>query len=240
VNRNNFKHFIAQVLAFPYWMKAALSWELNKNIDQNDDIAIVYTSYKPVLTFKGSDELRTGNAGFDTNIHNILELSAKDYSIAEISLDTYLTLEEVSSYFLMCIKEGYLENPGNQSVLLTAMYLSGKYKTGEFLTKCKKITDEQLLTAINVDINSKNNRKFGEILCDLGYISKCGITSVLELKQEAKKRFVLDYNEVPKSDTDFAKMSDKYKQKIEELQTENRKLKTKLNKLLTMVKTNDY
>lgn len=240
MNRNNFKHFTEQISKFPNWMKSVLAVEFARNIDLGNDTSYIFTSYRPVLSFKGSSELRLKKTGFDTNIYNILELSAKNYSIAEISLDTYLTLEEISSYFIMCVKEGYLEKPENKTVLSAAMFLSGKYKIGEFLAECNKITDEQLERAVNIDINSKNNRKFGKILSDLGFIKENDLSSVLTLKEEAKKRFVLDYNEIPKSDADFAKMSDKYKQKIEELQTENKKLKTKLDQLLAMVKTNAY
>lgn len=240
VNRKNYKHFIDELSRFPNWIKSLVSAELAKTATTSDKSVYSFTEYRPILTFKGSCELKMRNTGFDVNIYNILDLIAKDYSIAEISLDTYLTLEEIASYFLMCISEKYLEKPENSQILSVANYLSGRYKIGEYLVSTKVISEKQLEKAIEVDLNSKNNRKFGQILIDLGFIKEESLKAIILLKDEAKKRFILDYHEVPKSEFAYANMADEYKKKIDDLQAENKKLKAKLNQLLAMVKTNEY
>ena len=59
------------------------------------------------------------------------------------------------------------------------------------------------------------------------------------IKEEAKKRFILDHNEVPKINQEYSKEIDSYKKQIEELTKENKILKTRLEQLLAMVKKND-
>ena len=85
----------------------------------------------------------------------------------------------------------------------------------------------------------KNNKKFGQILIDSGLITKTQLDKILALKEEAKKRFVLDHNEIPVIKQVYSKLSDDYKQKIDLLEHENKQLKMKLNQLLTMVRNND-
>ncbi len=240
VNRKNYKHFIDELLRFPDWVKSLVSTELRQKSGNSDDSVYSFTQYRPTLTFKGSCELKLKNTGFDVNVYNILDLVSKDYSIAEISLDTYLTLEEIAAYFLMCITERYLEKPENFQILAVANFLSGRYKIGEYLVSTKVISEKQLSQAIEIDLNSKNNRKFGQILIDLGFVKDEDLKSIISLKEDSKKRFILDYHEVPKSEIAYANMADEYKKKIEDLQAENKKLKAKLNQLLSMVKTNEY
>ena len=76
-------------------------------------------------------------------------------------------------------------------------------------------------------------------MVDLGLISQKQFDKILSLKEEAKKRFVLDHNEVPKINQEYAKIADKYEKQIEDLKKENLMLKNKLNQLLAMVKNND-
>jgi len=116
----------------------------------------------------------------------------------------------------------------------------GSRKILQFSNQLKLYFEKQLEKAIEVDLNSKNNRKFGQILIDLGFIKEESLKTIILLKDEAKKRFILDYHEVPKSEFAYANMADEYKKKIDDLQTENKNLKAKLNQLLAMVKTNEY
>ena len=62
--------------------------------------------------------------------------------------------------------------------------------------------------------------------------------AVLQLKEEAKKRFILDYNTVPKPETTFSNENQKYEEEIAKLKDENLKLKRKMLQLLELVKRN--
>lgn len=237
MNRRNFNQFLGKISKFPNWMKTILSKELSNQI--TNDTIYIYTTYRPVLTYKGSYELKCRQTCFDSNIYNILELIKKDYSLCEISMDTYLTMEEISSYFLLCLNSGYLEKPENPSIVNLANFIAGKTRTGEYLYHSNIITKEQLSQAANVDTQYKSGRKFGQILYDLGFAQKQYMENLFNFKEESKKRFVIDYNEIPDSIRKYSKEEDIYKKEIEDLRLENKKLKTRLNQLLLLVKTND-
>lgn len=237
MNRRNFNQFLGKISKFPTWIKNILSKEIS---DPNaNDTIYTYTTYRPVLTYKGSCELTLKKDGFDRNIYNILELIEKDYSLGEIALDTYLTLEEISSYFLLCLNSGYIEKPEEISIVNLAEFLAGKTRTGEFLKENNIITNEQLSETINIDNQAKSDRKFGQILSDMGFVDKTFMENLFKFKEESKKRFIIDYNEIPESIQPYAKLEDKYKKEIDDLQKENKKLKKQLNQLLLLVKTND-
>lgn len=237
MNRRNFKQFLGKISKFPDWMKTILYQELSTQL--TNDTIYTYTTYKPVLTYKGNCELKSEQKNFDRNIYNILELIEKDYNICEISMDTYLTLEEISSYFLLCVNSGYIEKPEHPYIMNMANFIAGKTRTGEYLSENKIISSEQLSKAIDVDKQTKSNRKFGQILSDLGFTDKQYINNLFKFKEESKKRFIADYGEIPETNRQYANTEDKYKKEIEDLQTENKQLKTKLNQLLLLVKTND-
>lgn len=237
MNRRNFNQYLGKISKFPSWIKDILSKEIS-NQNTNDTI-YTYTTYRPVLTYKGGCELTAKKDGFDRNIYNILELIEKDYSIGEISMDTYLTLEEISSYLLLCINSNYIEKPQNPSIISLANFIAGKTRTGEFLKDNNIITNEQLSESIKVDNQAKSNRKFGQILTDMGFVDKSYMENLFNFKEDSKKRFIADYNEIPESIQQYSKKEDKYKKEIEDLQLENKKLKKQLNQLLLLVKSND-
>ena len=60
------------------------------------------------------------------------------------------------------------------------------------------------------------------------------------LKEEAKKRFILDYNTVPKPETAFSNDTQKFEEEIANLKDENLKLKRKMLQLLELVKRNGH
>ena len=65
------------------------------------------------------------------------------------------------------------------------------------------------------------------------------LKAILILKDESKKRFILDYNTVPKPETQFSSDNQKYEEEIAVLKDENIKLKRKMLQLLELVKRND-
>ena len=57
-------------------------------------------------------------------------------------------------------------------------------------------------------------------------------------EEEAKKRFVIDYNLVPDAERGYNSEGEKQSAEVEALQEENKKLKEKLVQLLQLVKKN--
>ena len=115
-----------------------------------------------------------------------------------------------------------------------AGFIAGKFRTGEYFAKKGLITDEQLEKAVNE--SSKSQKKFAEILVDMGFITQDDVNAMLTFKEESKKRFILDYNEVPKGESEFCDKEEMFKNEIAELKAENAKLKRKISQLLDIVK----
>lgn len=213
--------------------------KLSEDIDKDEDIAYIFATYRPVLTYKGKCELDYKKSNFDANIYNILKYADTDSSISDVVLNTYMSMEEIANYFLFCVDEGYMQIPDDSRILNIAGLLAGKYSTGEYLVNNGTISTEQLNDAVGSFKNEKTPKKFGQFLVDLGLISQKQFDKIISLKEEAKKRFVLDHNEVPKINQEYTKATDSYEKQIEDLKKENLMLKNKLNQLLTMVKNND-
>ncbi len=235
MNRNFLSQFLSKISNFPTWAKEIIYNQLSEEVTQDNPV-YEFSQYKPVLTYKGRCELDFRKSGFDTNIYNILQSSDNDCSISDIVLNTYLSMEEVAKHFLFCVDEGFFEIPDNSQILNIAGFLTGKYRTGEYLVNSGTLSANQLDNAISQQQNSSSDKKLGQHLIDLGFITKKQIDFIIKLKEEAQKRFILDHNEVPKVESNEIEI---YKKKIEALQTENKQLKTKLEQLLVLVKRND-
>lgn len=234
---NKFELFMKRVSDMPLYIKQLVYSRLfdeMKNFDCQDVLkdGESFSSYVPTLTFKGEAELSQKKSGFDGNIYRFLEYLKMGLSISEISVNTFLTLEETAKLFLFCLDENLIEKPEN-NIFSTAEYLSGKIRLGEYLVNTKRITDEQLSVAVD---KIKTNKKLGEILTDLGYLTSNDIKAILMLKSEAQKRFVLDCDVVPKTQMECLSSESRLEEEISTLKSENKKLKSQLAKLLELVK----
>ncbi len=239
LKRNFLTQFLNKISGFPGWIKEIIYIKLSEDIDKDNQLAYTFATYKPILTYKGRCELDFKKSGFDTNIYNILDASDNDCSISEMILNTYMSMEEIAGYFLFCVDEGYFELPDNSQILNIAGFLVGKYRTGEYFVKDGIISENELDTAIKTQENDTHHKKFGQYLIDLGLITQKQLDTVIHIKEEAKKRFILDHNEVPKITQEYSNEIDSYKKQIEDLKNENTKLKSRLEQLLTMVKKDD-
>ena len=241
MKKNIFTTFLDKVEDFPVWIKQIICLKLSEGIkaqvcekflEENSDE--IFSLYVPILTFKGSEEIKKRNTGLDANLYNFLSYCENGASVLEISLNTFLSMEEVAKYFIFCMEQGFVERPENVEIEAMAGFISGKFRTGEYFAKKGLITGEQLEKAI--DESSKSEKKFAEILVDMGFITQEDVSSMLTFKEEAKRRFILDYNAVPKGQSEFCDKEEMYKNEIDELRAENEKLKKKISQLLDIVK----
>ncbi len=244
MKKNIFNTFLSKIDNFPLWIKQIIFLKLSDDIKSHvcekflkENSEDIFSLYKPTLTFKGSEELKNKSCGLDLNIYNFLEYCENNSNILEISLNTFLSMEEVAKYFIFCIEQGYIEQPENIEIQAMAGFIAGKFRTGEYFRQKGAITDEQLEKAVN--ISAKSQKKFAEILVDLGFITKDDVSAMLTIKEEAKKRFILDYNTVPQGKNEFCDKEEMYKKEIADLKTENEKLKKQISQLLEIIRKDD-
>ncbi len=198
----------------------------------------IFSTYVPTITFKGKTELAERVCGFDNNTYNFLQCCAENFSILEISVNTFLSMEEVAKYYELCLEQNFIKNPNSLEIRAMAGYISGKFRLGEFFKQKGIIDVDQHRVALLKYQEETNNKKFGEVLVSLGYVTEDDLKAILILKEEAKKRFILDHNVMPKPETTFIDDNQKYQNEIDALKEENNKLKRKLLQLLDLVKKN--
>lgn len=239
---NTFDLYLKKILNAPLWIKQVIYLKLTKEMRENlceEDLKNfsdnILSTFVPILTFKGKTELTDKKCGLDNNIYSFLKYCEKGYSMLEISVNTFLSMEETSKYLQFCIEQEFVKTPDVKLYALLG-FIAGKLRVGEYLEKTGIITSEQLETALE---KQHDNEKLGETLISLGFITQKDLKALCILKEEAKKRFILDYNSIPDTKTVFSSDNAKYENEINKLKEENLKLKQKMSSLLRLVKNNE-
>ena len=237
---NLFENFLNKILNTPLWVKQIIYLKLSEQMkeyscDKSINKECMFNAFCPTLTFKGKNELVERKCGFDGNTYNFLQYCEKGYSILEISVNSFLSMEETAKCYEFCLEQGFVEEPISKEIKALAEYISGKTRLGEYLLSLGKLTQEQLDSALDIQ-KDKDDKKLGEVLAELKYVSKEELKSIIILKDEAQKRFVLDYNSIPSSKSIYSDENKKYENEILLLKSENKKLKQQLHQLLEFAK----
>ncbi len=236
-------------MVLPLWVKQVLYVKLKEDMQKHNCVEFLDKSsdkllalYSPLLTYAGKDELLKKNAGLDANIYTFLKLCSADYTILDISLNMFLTMEETSKYFMFCIEQGYVERPESNEIYAMAGFISGKFKTGEYFQSNKTLSMMQVQEGLSeqkkIDSYGGKHLKFLEVLDTIGLLKEDDYKIIFLLQEEAKKRFVIDYNLVPDAERGYNSEHEKESAEVEALKEENKKLKEKLVQLLHLVKRN--
>ena len=244
MKNNIYNNFINKILDFPLWIKQILYLKLSKDMQNNScekflqNSNNIFVTYIPILTYKGQNELSDKNCGFDNNLYNFLQYCLDGYSLAEISANTFLSLEEVAKIFEFCIEQEFVEMPDATELCAITGYLSGKLRLGEYLLQIGILNEQQLNETIELS-NNQNEQKFGEILINKNYVKPEDLKAILILKSESGKRFILDCKNLPEINSEYTNIDKKIQNEISSLKDENKKLRNKIENLLELVKQND-
>ena len=247
MKKNIFDLYMNKLLELPLWITQVIYVKLRddmrhqhceKFLDANENE--IFSLYKPVLTYNGRTELMQKNCGLDANMYSFLNLCNADYSILEIALSMYLTMEEAAKYFIFCVEQKYLERPESDEVYAMAGFISGKFKTGEYLMHNQKLSFTQVQSALTKQnrINSSGSTrlKYAEVLYSMNLVDKNDTDMIFTLQKEAKKRFILDYTSAPTANRVYMSVEEKSSEEVEKLKNENKMLKLKLMQLLKIVR----
>lgn len=248
VKKNLFELFMGKLLAYPLWVKQAVYYRLFLDMQENycerfiiKNADGIFALNVPTLSFSGKTELWERKCGMDTNIYNFLRLAGEGYNILEISLNTFLSIEETAKHFIFCLEQGYIEKPEKDEVYAMGGFIAGKFRTGEYYLQNGSITIDQLDTAVMTQRrldDCMEHKLFGKILVELGFITEKNVQTLFTLKADAKRRFILNYDIVPKSELI---QSDKelLEAKIRLLENENEALKRKMIQLSHLIRKQD-
>ena len=248
MKKNLFELFMGKLLAYPLWVKQAVYYRLYLNMKENycerfviNNADNLFAFYNPTVTFKGKTELWDRTSGLDSNIYNFLRLCVEGYSILEISLNTFLSMEEAAKNFMFCLEQNFIEKPESDEVYAMGGFIAGKFRTGEYYKINGSITIDQLdqavMTQRNLD-DRMEHKLFGKILVDLGFITEKNVQTLFTLKADAKQRFILDYSLVPETEL-VTSEKERLLAKIELLEKANDALKRKMTHLLHLMAKDD-
>ena len=248
VKRNLFKLFINKLLAYPLWVKQVVYYRLYQNMKENyceryiiKNIDHLFAMHVPTLTFQGKNELWDKSGGLDNNIYNFLKFVHSEYNILEISLNMFLSIEEVAKYYIFCLEQNYIEAPEAEEIYAMAGFIAGKFPTGDYFLKDGSITIDQLDVALAEQrrlAERGQHELIGKILVRLGFITQESVKTLFKLKADSRKRFVLNPETFPDSElpvNDVKKLEDE----IKALKNENNALKQTMSRIIDMVKKYD-
>ena len=117
MKKNIFELFLDKVFNVPFWVKIVMYLKLAdemkeqafENMLQNNRDEI-FATFVPTITFKGKTELSERKYGLDNNIYNFLQCCLNEYSMLEISVNTFLSMEEIAKYYELCLEQTLLKN----------------------------------------------------------------------------------------------------------------------------------
>lgn len=248
MSKNILGLFLEKLLSYPLWVKQILYLRLYQNLSlslSEDFIEVkeedIFHLYVPDLSFTGKTEMEERKGGYDTNIYNFLTNVSEGLSILEISMNNFWTMEEVSKYYMFCLEQDYIKTPSSSHIYAMAGFMAGKFRTGEYFKRIGKINVDQLEKTIIAQkeyAQKGESLKMAEVMISLGYITEKDTTSLMTIKEEAKKRFILDMGILPKEVNNAPSDLKYYDDEITALKEKNRVLKEQLSKILAFVKKN--
>lgn len=248
---NAFKSLIQRIFELPLWIKQIIYFELNEEF-KSSSISNGLVSckkeellqiYVPKITFLGKKELESRVKDLDPNIYKFLEGVLQNLNIIEMAVNNGWSLAECSTYFVNALNAEFLVSPESPCIKGTALYMSGIIRLGEYFVKLGKISIEQLDEALRtqryIEESVGDRTALGEILINLGFITKADTEGILLLKEESKKRYIPELNPhiripAPTSNNSPSNGSDppKADEQIAKLIRENNQLKDQLRKIL--------
>ena len=243
MKKNLLNNFIEKLKSFPLWVKQVIFLYLYQDLQTkiSDDFInkeendVLYL-YVPELSYIGKTEMEERAKGFEPNLYSFLECTEEGMSIMEVALNNFWTLEEVCKYFMTAVDADLIKAPIPVKIIAMAGFMSGRFRTGEYFKRVGKINVDQLEMTIRKQkelVEQGVKSKIAQVMIDLGYITEKDTTSLIIMKEEARKRFILDTSIIPEGVTTN---DSKYLAQIDELKKQNLILKAKLTKLLSMFK----
>ena len=243
LKKNLLNNFILKIKEFPLWIKQVIFFYLWQDLrsliskdflfQEEKDLLHIYV---PELSYVGKTELEERAKGLEPNVYTFLEAVEEGMSIMECALNHFWTLEETCKYFLAAADIDLIKAPIPVKIIAMSGFMAGRYRTGEYFKRVGKINVDQLELTIRRQkelAEQGQQTKIAQIMIDLGFITAKDTESLMVIKDEAKKRFILDSSIIPDGVT---ANDSKYLKEIDELKKQNLVLKAKLTKLLSMFK----
>ena len=242
--------FIKSMQNLPMWVKQVLAAELSEDLNSKladftslMDGENLFQYLCPKTTVKGKSELTEKKMSFSDAYYVFLkDCIDAQCSIFEVTLKNNWALSDAAKIFIKLYELEFIIVPGEKTEVNIALgaFIANKIKTGEFLKKIGKIDAVQLEQALRYQkqLNEEGRHmKMVSILIKMGFITDKGLDSLIQLKEESKRRMpsniginTAELNNPDEVNDNILRMQ----KEISRLENENLIMKKHLKKLLHM------
>lgn len=245
----SFGSLLKSLLSLPLWIKQVVYSELKSNLESsaargtldlvNKDECLQL--YIPQITFLGRKELETKSRKLSPAAYKFLEGADRTNRIIDICIENGWTLESCSKLLLTCLDQELIVPSRSAIINGTAQYLAGRIRLGEYLIKLNKVSidnlDQALRTQKYIEHSIGETTGLGEVLINLGYITKNDTESILFLKEESMKKYAIEELESSNSFKSseiihLATENLELKATIKRFMAENEQLRDQIRKIL--------
>lgn len=187
--------------ALPLWIKQVLYVQLRQELTKiltkttmdaygEHDILQLWV---PQLNITGRTELERPSGKVSMDVLKVVHWANQGKNVMNICIVIQCTLEQCSLLLFSAIEQGLILPPTSIEVQATLLYMSSKIRLGDYLVKTGRLKFEQLDQALRtqqyIQESLGERTGIGNILINLGYISRQDCEAILFLKEESKKPF---------------------------------------------------
>lgn len=245
--QKNSELFLNNVYALPLWVRQVVYIKTEEMLSRElDDFLELLNPKEPLqfvipkITFKGKRELEERSANLSDQFYTFLDNCTDNFDIFEITLRNFWTLSETAAIFVRAVEKEFIEIPQCERNYVIIQFLANKIRTGELLKRLGKIDVIQLENSIREQKKRNeagDNIRIADVMISLGYITEKDIKIILLFKDESKKRFIMGLGLASlkmDNQTTVAQVYQNMQKELKRLEQENRILKSRLRKLLSI------
>jgi hypothetical protein len=193
-----------QLRHLPLWMKQVVYTEMKVDLEASISKNTLDSFERdhclqlmiPYLSIKGSQEYHQPTGRYPQAMKDLLTLGYQGMNVAGICVSLQWTLEQCSGVLLKAYQSDLLVPCPSPKIEATIRYLANETRLGEYLVQVDKLTWTQLEQAVNTQqyIQDVLGEKtgMGDVLINLGFVTRQDSESILFLKEESKKAFIVN------------------------------------------------
>ncbi|MDX2084059.1 MAG: hypothetical protein SFZ03_01555 [Candidatus Melainabacteria bacterium] len=195
------EQMMGQIRDLPLWVKQVIYSELRNELDNSlarstmdaftgsDALQLLIPKVTPI----GKKELEQPSGQVSAGALKLVYWALVQKNIVNICIMNQWTLEDCATALLECIDKQCVTAPTSGILVATIHYLGNRIRLGEYLVKIGRLSVEELDQALRtqryIEEALDERTGIGNVLINLGYISKEDAEGILFLKEESKKTF---------------------------------------------------
>jgi hypothetical protein len=196
-----FETMMGQLQELPLWIKQVLYTQLKSDLEgslakstldtfaQSDSLQL----FVPNVTSNGYREVEQPTGRVEPAVIKLLSMAGQGSNVMNICILNHWSLEQCALYLEQAIERQLIQPSGSGVISATIQYLANKIRLGEYLVQIGRLSVEQLAQALRtqryIAEALEERTGIGNVLINLGFITKEDAEGILFLKEESKKTY---------------------------------------------------